>query len=95
MPPTSLARPSLITGVSPNSLSATFATIIAAHAPSTLILCSRTPSKISKVVVDIEAASPTRTTCHVVELDLGSLAQVRQTVKDIERLDVEIDVIVN
>ncbi|CAK7246414.1 MAG: hypothetical protein STHCBS139747_008045 [Sporothrix thermara] len=84
----------LVTGATPSGLGATFATTIAPFGPALIILASYNIEKAKQTAKDIAALAPAVKT-HVVKLDLASISQVRQAVKDILALDTTIDVIVN
>ena len=83
----------LTTGVSPNSLGATFVTTIAAHQPRLLILAGRNLSKIHETVSAIASAAP-KVQTRVLELDLTSQAQVRKAAKEVLDYEENIDVVV-
>lgn len=84
----------LVTGASPGGLGAEFANQIARFKPACLILATRDLSKAKEAARQITSAEPSvRTKC--VELDLGSIEQVRLAAKEINALDEHIDVVVN
>ncbi|KAK3689316.1 putative short-chain dehydrogenase [Podospora appendiculata] len=68
----------LTTGVSPASIGATFVKSIAAAKPSLLILAGRNAAKIQETADAITAANPD-IKVRLLELDLGSLAEVRKS----------------
>ncbi|EFQ32432.1 WW domain-containing oxidoreductase [Colletotrichum graminicola] len=86
----------LTTGVSPGGLGANFVEAIAKASPSLLILAARSPAKAEKTADKIKAANPDVKT-KVLELDLGSLAAVRQAAETVLSWDDVpfIDVLVN
>jgi NAD(P)-dependent dehydrogenase (short-subunit alcohol dehydrogenase family) len=84
----------LITGVSPGGLGANFATIIAKYGPACIILATRDQSKAEETAKEITASAPAVRT-WLIELNLGSLEQIRQAAEKISALDEHIDVIVN
>lgn len=84
----------VITGVSPKSLGETLAVTIARHSPATLILASRTLSKLEAVAKSVRQTS-SQVDPKLVVLDLGSLKSVRQAAADISQLVESIDVLIN
>lgn len=84
----------MITGVSPKSLGETLATILATHSPKTLILASRTKSKVEAVV---EKTRQVASDCNpiVISLDLSSQKSVRQAAAEIADLVDHIDLLIN
>lgn len=83
-----------ITGVSPKSLGEALAKSIAKHSPATLILASRTKSKLEEVVRLVQEQSPSIQPKLVV-LDLASLKAVRQAAGEILYLVDHIDILIN
>ncbi|KAF4540639.1 Retinol dehydrogenase [Lasiodiplodia theobromae] len=67
----------LITGVGPNGLAETLVHTLAAHSPALLILAGRQPAKVSAVADAVKAAHP-GTQTRTLQLDLASLASVRE-----------------
>lgn len=84
----------LVTGVSRAGLGTTFATIIANYGPACIILATRELSKAEETAQDIAAIAPAVRTWPI-ELDLGSLEQIRKAAEKINSLNEHIDVIVN
>lgn len=72
----------LITGVGPNGLGETLVTTLAAHGPALLILAGRQPAKVGAVAEAIKKAHPDVPT-RVLQLDLASLASVRQAASQV------------
>ena len=84
----------LVTGATPGGLGAEFAIIIAKFRPACLILATRNLSKAEETARQIAAAEPSvQTKC--IELDLGSIKQVKVAAEEINSFDESIDVIVN
>ena len=81
----------LITGVSPSGLGGAFASIIAKYSPACIILATRDISKAKEVAGEFPASVRT----HIIELNLGSLQQIRKAAEEINKLEENIDVIVN
>ncbi|KAF5618917.1 oxidoreductase [Fusarium sp. NRRL 52700] len=86
----------LTTGVTPNSLGATFILEAASKSPSLLILAGRNASKLQEMSEAITKANPSVKTRSLV-VDLGSLASVRKAAEEVNSWsDVpSIDVVVN
>lgn len=85
----------LITGVSPNSLGASFAEATASAQPAQLILAGRNPSKVQQTV-DAIAASHPDVPVRTLKLDLASLPAVRESARELLSWDLpRIDVLVN
>ncbi|EPE29905.1 NAD(P)-binding Rossmann-fold containing protein [Glarea lozoyensis ATCC 20868] len=72
----------LITGVSPNSLGTQLAHILANHAPSHILLASRTPSNLQEVKNTILSQHP-HLSIQTFILDLSSLSSVRTAASEI------------
>ncbi|CCT61716.1 related to oxidoreductase [Fusarium fujikuroi IMI 58289] len=86
----------LTTGVTPNSLGATFILETTSKSPSLLILAGRNASKLQEMSEAITKANPSVKTRSLV-VDLGSLASVRKAAEEVNSWnDVpSIDVVVN
>ncbi|KAF5602330.1 oxidoreductase [Fusarium pseudocircinatum] len=86
----------LTTGVTPNSLGATFILETASKSPSLLILAGRNASKLQEMSEAINKTNPSVKTRSLV-VDLGSLASVRKAAEEVNGWsDVpSIDVVVN
>ncbi|RBQ74031.1 hypothetical protein FVER14953_09676 [Fusarium verticillioides] len=86
----------LTTGVTPNSLGATFILEAASKSPSLLILAGRNASKLQEMSEAITKTNPSIKTRSLV-VDLGSLASVRKAAEEVNGWsDVpSIDVVVN
>ncbi|KAL8940856.1 MAG: hypothetical protein Q9211_002076 [Gyalolechia sp. 1 TL-2023] len=84
----------LTTGVSPGGIGATFVEVIAKHSPKLLILAGRDISKCEETAKAIRSESP-NTPTRVLELDLGSLAQVRKAAAEVNSYPEPIDVLCN
>ncbi|RBR11839.1 hypothetical protein FVER53590_09676 [Fusarium verticillioides] len=86
----------LTTGVTPNSLGATFILETASKSPSLLILAGRNASKLQEMSEAITKTNPSIKTRSLV-VDLGSLASVRKAAEEVNGWsDVpSIDVVVN
>lgn len=84
----------VISGVSPESLGGATALAFARHAPASLILASRTKSKLETVAKQISEQSP-GVKPHLVVVDLGSQASVRDAAKEVSKLVDHIDILVN
>ncbi|KAF2668966.1 short-chain dehydrogenase [Microthyrium microscopicum] len=84
----------LTTGVSPNSLGATFVQTLAAHSPKLLILAGRNVSKLRATQAAIETAYPSTPT-RLLTLDLSSQSGVRTAAKEVLSYKEPIDILVN
>ncbi|KAF5700527.1 oxidoreductase [Fusarium mundagurra] len=86
----------LTTGITPNSLGATFILETASKSPSLLILAGRNASKLQEMSEAITKTNPSVKTRSLV-VDLGSLASVRKAAEEVNSWsDVpSIDVVVN
>lgn len=86
----------LTTGVSPSTLGSSFATSIAKAQPALLIIAGRDTTKLEKVAATILEALP-QVPIRVLELDLSSLAAVRDSAAKVNAWDdvPHIDVLVN
>ncbi|KAL8937351.1 MAG: hypothetical protein Q9216_004468 [Gyalolechia sp. 2 TL-2023] len=84
----------LTTGVSPGGIGATFVQVIAKHSPKLLILAGRNTGKCEETAKAISSASP-GTPTRVLELDLGSLAQVRKAAEEVNSYPETVDVLCN
>lgn len=85
----------LITGVSPNSLGASFAEATASAQPAQLILAGRNPTKVQQTVDAIKASNP-NVAVRTLQLDLASLSAVRESARELLSWDLpRIDVLVN
>jgi NAD(P)-dependent dehydrogenase (short-subunit alcohol dehydrogenase family) len=71
-----------------------FASVISKYAPASIILATRDIAKAKTTANEITSVAPTVRTL-MVELDLGSLEQVKTAADKINSLDENIDVIVN
>ncbi|KIW78625.1 hypothetical protein Z517_08463 [Fonsecaea pedrosoi CBS 271.37] len=72
----------LITGVNKGGLGGKMVDILSAHTPKTLILASRTPSKIQEIIDEARSKSP-GTTYIAVPLDLSSQESCRRAASSI------------
>ncbi|KIW15127.1 hypothetical protein PV08_07914 [Exophiala spinifera] len=72
----------LITGINKGGLGGKMVEILSVHSPKTLILASRTPSKIQEIIDTWKAGSP-NTTYIPVALDLGSQKSCREAASSI------------
>ena len=84
----------LTTGVSPGGLGATFVQVIAKHSPKLLILAGHNTSKCEETAKAIASTSPGVST-RVLELDLGSLEQIRKAAAEVNSYTDHIDVLCN
>lgn len=84
----------IITGVGPTSIGASTAFAIASQEPATLILASRTASKVKEVAAQIGQKYPS-VTVHEVSLDLASLDSVKAAAAVIDTLVNTVDVLIN
>ncbi|KAJ3524371.1 hypothetical protein NM208_g12081 [Fusarium decemcellulare] len=84
----------VITGVSPESIGASTALAIASQSPSTLVLASRTKSKVETVAKNIKAKYPT-VTVKVVILDLSSIDSIKSAAAEINSTLDRIDILIN
>jgi NAD(P)-dependent dehydrogenase (short-subunit alcohol dehydrogenase family) len=75
------------------SLGESLATTIAQHAPKTLILASRTRSKLEAVAKLVKEASAVD--ASIVELDLSSQASIRKAASAVTKLVSHIDILIN
>lgn len=85
----------LTTGVSPGGLGAFFVEQIAAANPKLLILAGRNASKVQETAQKILDSTKGAVQTRVLELDLGSLAKVRQAAAVVNAYPEPIDVLVN
>lgn len=83
-----------LTGASPKSLGAVFATAIAQYQPACFILAGRDLAKCEETAQAIKTKDRSIRT-HNVHLDLESLSQVREAAEKIRSLDEKIDIMVN
>lgn len=86
----------LTTGPSPTSIGATFVEAIARAQPALIILAGRNPSKLQKTADAISQKQP-QVPVRLLQLDLGSLAAVREAAAEVKSWDdvPHIDVLVN
>jgi len=84
----------LITGVSPGSLGASFAITLAKYSPGLVILANRNVSKAEETAKEIASIAPGVKT-RILELDLGSQAQIRKAAAEVNSYEENIDVLVN
>ncbi|EFW98727.1 short chain dehydrogenase reductase [Grosmannia clavigera kw1407] len=84
----------LITGCSPNGLGSESARAIAAHDPQLLILAGRSRAKLEQTEAALKQQSP-RASVRLLELDLASLASVRQAADVVNQYSEHIDVLIN
>ncbi|KAI2616056.1 NAD(P)-binding protein [Hypoxylon sp. NC1633] len=86
----------LTTGVSPGGLGATFVETVAKAEPAWLILASRKTEKVKETLDTIASAHP-NVKLRALQLDLGSLAAVREAAATVNSWDdiPHIDVLVN
>jgi NAD(P)-dependent dehydrogenase (short-subunit alcohol dehydrogenase family) len=87
-------RPVLITGVSPTGVGEGTAIAIASQNPTTLILASRTKSKLDAVVSKILSSYP-NTNIKTVPLDLSSQKSIREAATEINKLVSRLDILIN
>lgn len=80
--------------MSPKSLGETLATTLAKHTPATLILASRTQSKLEDVAKLVKEQAPGAEPKLVV-LDLASLEAVRKAAAEISKLVDRLDILIN
>ncbi|KAI7339140.1 NAD(P)-binding protein [Hortaea werneckii] len=85
----------VITGVSPRSLGETLALILAKHSPKSLILASRTQSKLESVADAIRQQSSDKVEVHPVVLDLSDQKAIHDAAKQILQLTPHIDILIN
>ena len=87
----------LATGVSPKSLGATFIESIAGSQPALIILAGRDNAKLQRVAAKILASTQPQVQVRLLQLDLASLALVRQSAAELNSwAEVpRIDVVVN
>ena len=84
----------LTTGVTPGSIGATFVQAIAKHSPKLLILAGRDTSKCEDTAKSVVSTSPDVST-RILELDLGSLRQIREAAAEVNSYTDHIDVLCN
>lgn len=84
----------VLTGVSPGSIGGTTALAIASQAPKTLIMASRTASKLDAVEAQIKEKYPS-VAVHKVPLDLSSLDSIKAAAAQIDSLVDHVDVLIN
>ncbi|KAH8894609.1 NAD(P)-binding protein [Thozetella sp. PMI_491] len=85
----------VITGVSPNSLGAEFARVVAGHNPKLLVLASRSLGSITQVINAIRPTASPDANIQALELDLASQESVRSAAAKLQSLTPVIDVLVN
>jgi NAD(P)-dependent dehydrogenase (short-subunit alcohol dehydrogenase family) len=85
----------LTTGVSPGGLGAHFVEQIAAAQPKLLILAGRNKSKVEATAQKIAEITNGSVDTRALELDLGSLAKVREAAAIVNAYSESIDVLVN
>lgn len=85
----------LTTGVSPGGLGAHFVEHIAAAQPKLLILAGRNKSKVEATAQKIAEITNGSVETRSLELDLGSLAKVREAAAIVNSYSEAIDVLVN
>jgi NAD(P)-dependent dehydrogenase (short-subunit alcohol dehydrogenase family) len=85
----------LTTGVSPGGLGAHFVEQIAAAQPKLLILAGRNKSKVEATAQKIAEITNGSIDTRTLELDLGSLAKVREAAAIVNAYSESIDVLVN
>lgn len=84
----------VVSGVSPESLGGATSLAFARHAPAQLILVSRTKSKLETVAKQIGEQSPD-VKPHLIVVDLGSQASVKEAAKEVSSLVDHIDILIN
>ncbi|TAQ87230.1 hypothetical protein B7494_g4461 [Chlorociboria aeruginascens] len=84
----------IITGVSPSSIGSATALAIASQGPSTLILASRTESKLKEVVSKINEEYPSVLVTAVI-LDLASADSIKSAASQIGSLVNYVDILIN
>lgn len=84
----------LITGVSPAGIGYTTAAAIASQDPATLILASRTLSKLKTAASDITAKYP-NTNIKIITLDLSSLDSVKHAAREVAKTITHLDILIN
>ncbi|KAG4432338.1 hypothetical protein IFR05_012188 [Cadophora sp. M221] len=84
----------LVVGVSPLSLGEHIALSISHHAPSHLLLASRTLSKINTVIDKIRTQHPSLKVTPI-QIDLSSQISIRSAAKEILSLAPKIDILIN
>jgi NAD(P)-dependent dehydrogenase (short-subunit alcohol dehydrogenase family) len=84
----------LITGVSPQSVGSGTAIAFASQSPQTLILASRTQSKLEGVASEIQSQYPS-VNVKLVSLDLSSQESIRNAAKEISNSIDQLDLLVN
>lgn len=85
----------LTTGVSPGGLGAHFVEAIAVAQPKLLILAGRNKPKVEATAKKIAEISNSSVETRILELDLGSLAKVREAAAVVNAYSESIDVLVN
>jgi NAD(P)-dependent dehydrogenase (short-subunit alcohol dehydrogenase family) len=84
----------VITGVGPDSLGEGLALAIGGQNPSSLILASRTESKVQQIAHKVQQLSPSTSVVPVV-LDLSSQKAIRAAVSQIQGLVDRVDILIN
>ena len=84
----------IITGVSPSSIGSSTASAIASGQPATLILASRTASKLREVATEIKSAYPTTNVKEII-IDLSSVTSIQIAAAQIKALVSHIDILIN
>ncbi|KAI8667581.1 hypothetical protein NCS56_00895200 [Fusarium sp. Ph1] len=84
----------VITGVSPSSIGASTALAIASQAPTTLVLASRTQSKLEAVAAEIKEKHPA-VPVKIILLDLSSIESIKTAAAEIGGALDHIDLLIN
>lgn len=84
----------VIVGVSPQSIGESMALALAAHDPALLVFASRTRSKMEGVSKKVKSMHE-NTKIELVEVDLASLASIREAAKAINGIVDQIDILIN
>ncbi|KAH8683680.1 hypothetical protein BGZ61DRAFT_535102 [Ilyonectria robusta] len=84
----------VITGVSPSGIGAPTALAFASQTPATLILASRTQTKLDAVAADIKAKYP-HVLVKLVELDLSSVESITSCAAEITSTIDRLDILIN
>lgn len=84
----------LVTGVTPGSLGAGFAAVVAKYGPRLIILATRDVSKAKETAGTITAVA-LDTQIRILELDLASQDQIRKAAAEVNSYEEPIDLLVN
>ncbi|KAJ3540961.1 hypothetical protein NM208_g4823 [Fusarium decemcellulare] len=88
-------RTVLITGVTPGSLGADAARVIAVHAPKLLILAGRSEQPLQETIATVKKTCSSTVSIKPLMVDLGSQSSVRAAASELLKLTSVVDVLIN